>query len=106
MTAESGEVWDYSDAAFAHLFLIFAVAAGQEIRDDHSRAMDRTRDAKLAKPESELRIHVLGEHGRDRMAQRPKDAFAFMGFASNRCYIVPSLDLVVVRLGYASANPL
>jgi CubicO group peptidase (beta-lactamase class C family) len=30
----------------------------------------------------------------------PKDAFAFMGYATNRCYVVPSLDLVVVRLGY------
>jgi CubicO group peptidase (beta-lactamase class C family) len=34
----------------------------------------------------------------------PKDAFAFMGYAANRCYIVPSLDLVVVRLGYAPTN--
>ena len=32
--------------------------------------------------------------------QVPKDAFAFMGYATNRCYVVPSLDLVVVRLGY------
>ena len=31
----------------------------------------------------------------------PKDAFAFQGYGSNRCYVVPSLDLVVVRLGYA-----
>jgi CubicO group peptidase (beta-lactamase class C family) len=30
----------------------------------------------------------------------PKDAFACMGFATNRCFVVPSLDLVVVRLGY------
>jgi CubicO group peptidase (beta-lactamase class C family) len=30
----------------------------------------------------------------------PKDAYAFMGYATNRCYVVPSLDLVVVRLGY------
>ena len=34
----------------------------------------------------------------------PKDAFAFMGYASNRCYVVPSLDLVVVRLGYGPPN--
>ena len=33
-------------------------------------------------------------------AHVPKDAFAFKGFATNRCYVVPSLDLVVVRLGY------
>lgn len=32
----------------------------------------------------------------------PKDAFAFMGYATNRCYVVPSLDLIVVRLGYGS----
>jgi CubicO group peptidase (beta-lactamase class C family) len=31
----------------------------------------------------------------------PRDAFAFQGYGSNRCYVVPSLDLVVVRLGYA-----
>jgi len=29
----------------------------------------------------------------------PKDAFAAMGFNSNKCYVIPSLDLVVVRVG-------
>lgn len=29
----------------------------------------------------------------------PRDAFACSGFLSNRCYIVPSLDLVVARVG-------
>ncbi len=29
----------------------------------------------------------------------PTDAFAANGFRSNRCYVVPSLDLVVVRVG-------
>ena len=29
----------------------------------------------------------------------PRDAFALSGFRSNRCYVVPSLDLVVVRIG-------
>lgn len=29
----------------------------------------------------------------------PRDAFALSGFRSNRCYIVPSLDLVVARVG-------
>jgi len=28
----------------------------------------------------------------------PRDAFAAMGFAGNKCYVVPSLDLVVVRI--------
>ena len=30
----------------------------------------------------------------------PTDAYALLGFASNRCYVVPSLDLVVIRLDY------
>jgi len=34
----------------------------------------------------------------------PRDAFAFMGFTASRLYIVPSLDLVVTRLGYAPQN--
>jgi len=34
----------------------------------------------------------------------PKDAFALMGYASSRCYIVPSLDLVVARVGFKPSN--
>jgi hypothetical protein len=34
----------------------------------------------------------------------PKDAFAFRGFTASRLYVVPSLDLVVARLGYAPPN--
>jgi CubicO group peptidase (beta-lactamase class C family) len=34
----------------------------------------------------------------------PRDAFAFKGFGANRCHVVPSLDLVVVRVGYAPPN--
>jgi CubicO group peptidase (beta-lactamase class C family) len=34
----------------------------------------------------------------------PRDAFAFKGYGANRCYIVPSLDLVVVRVGYGPPN--
>jgi CubicO group peptidase (beta-lactamase class C family) len=34
----------------------------------------------------------------------PRDTYAFRGFTASRCYIVPSLDLVVVRLGYAPPN--
>src|SRR3569833_2049549 len=33
LTSEPGTVWDYSDAAFAHLSLIFAKVAGMEIAD-------------------------------------------------------------------------
>jgi CubicO group peptidase (beta-lactamase class C family) len=34
----------------------------------------------------------------------PRDAFAFRGFTASRLYIVPSMDLVVARLGYAPQN--
>lgn len=34
----------------------------------------------------------------------PRDAFAFRGYTASRLYIVPSLDLVVARLGYAPPN--
>ena len=29
----------------------------------------------------------------------PRDTFAAMGFKSNKCYVIPSLDLVIVRIG-------
>jgi len=29
----------------------------------------------------------------------PRDAFALSGYRSNRCYVIPSLDLVVARVG-------
>jgi CubicO group peptidase (beta-lactamase class C family) len=31
--------------------------------------------------------------------QAPADAFAMMGFRGNRCWVVPSLDLVIARVG-------
>ena len=31
--------------------------------------------------------------------QAPPDAFAMMGFRGNRCWVVPSLDLVIARVG-------
>jgi CubicO group peptidase (beta-lactamase class C family) len=29
----------------------------------------------------------------------PRDAFALAGYGSNRCFVVPSLDIVVARVG-------
>jgi CubicO group peptidase (beta-lactamase class C family) len=40
-------------------------------------------------------VNVTGE----RWPGVPRDAFALSGYASNRCYVVPSLDLVVARVG-------
>lgn len=34
----------------------------------------------------------------------PRDAFALMGYRSNKCYIIPSLDLVVARVGSGPVN--
>jgi len=161
LLGEPGTVWDYSDAAFAHLSLIFARAAGQEIADYMQARVfapvgienfgwDRQGGAGHIGPHtnahSGLRLSArdfarLGylclRRGRwqgqqivpaewleqaTRSSQElnpsygytfwtntngsqwpgvPQDAFAFMGFASNRCYVVPSLDLVVVRVGYS-----
>ena len=158
--APPGAAWDYSDAAFAHLSLIFSHVAGQEIGDfmkarvfepigiensgwdlqggagnlgPHTNAHSGLRlsardfarlgylllrggtwDGKqivpkwwidLATKESQ---HINPHYGYtfwvntegDLWPHVPKDAFAFMGYATNRCYVVPSLDLVVVRLGY------
>jgi len=33
------------------------------------------------------------------MASLPRDAFALRGYNSNRCFVIPSLDLVVARVG-------
>lgn len=164
LTAEPGEVWDYSDAAFAQLSLIFAAAAHQEIRDYMKERVfqpigiqnfgwDLQGGAGHIGPHtnahSGLRLsardfarlgYLMAHHGTwegrqivpewwidlaTRSSQNlnrnygytfwvntagtqwpsaPRDAFAFMGYAANRCYVVPSLDLVVVRLGYAPTN--
>ncbi len=164
MVAEPGEVWDYSDAAFAHLSLIFASAAHREIADfmkervfdpigiqnfgwdrqggaghigPHTNAHSGLRlsardfarlgylmahrgvwEGKQIVPEWWIDLATRSSQNLNRSygytfwvntdgtqwPSAPKDAFAFMGYAANRCYIVPSLDLVVVRLGYAPTN--
>ena len=160
MTAAPGEHWEYSDAAFAHLSLIFAKVAGREIGEymkdrvfepigiqnfgwdlqggagnigPHTNAHSGLR---LSARDFARLGYLMAHHGvwegkqivpswwvdmATRSSQTvnrsygytfwvntdgshfpnmPKDAFAFQGFASNRCYMIPSLDLVVVRLGY------
>ncbi len=39
-----------------------------------------------------------------RWPRLPRDAFALSGYRANRCYIVPSLDLVVARIGSGPTN--
>jgi len=158
--AAPGEAWDYSDAGFAHLSLIFFHASGQEIGDVMKTRVFQPIGIQNAGWDLQGGGGNLGPHtnahsglrlsGRDfarlgylllqggvwqgkqivpkwwidlatRSSQNvnpsygytfwvntdgklwphvSKDAFAFMGYATNRCYVVPSLDLVVVRLGY------
>lgn len=158
--AQPGEAWDYSDAAFVHLALIYSHIMGREISDVmkarvfqpigiENSGWDREGGAGNLGPHtnahSGLRLTardfarlgyllLRGGAWKDQqivpkwwidLATRssqnlnpsygytfwvntdgthwpevPKDAFAFSGFATNRCFIVPSLDLVVVRLGY------
>jgi CubicO group peptidase (beta-lactamase class C family) len=164
LTGEPGTVWDYSDAAFAHLSLFFAHAAGREI-DDYVKervfdpigmedvSWDRQGGSGHIGPHTNAHSglhlsardfarlgYLLAHDGRWRDMQIvprswiqtatqssqklnpsygytfwvntdavlwptvPRDAFAFRGYGANRCYIVPSLDLVVVRVGDAPPN--
>jgi len=161
MMADPGQRWDYSDAGFAHLSLIFAKVSGREIGDymrervfqpigiqnfgwdlqggaghigPHTNAHSGLR---LSARDFARLGYLMAHHGQwegkqivpgwwidlaTRSSQElnrnygytfwvntdgthwsatPRDAFAFQGYGSNRCYVVPSLDLVVVRLGYA-----
>ncbi len=164
LTADPGERWDYSDAGFAHLSLIFSKVTGREITDymrervfqpigiqnfgwdlqggaghigPHTNAHSGLR---LSARDFARLGYLMAHHGLwkgeqivpgwwidlatkssqelnrsygysfwvntngVRWPSAPKDTFAFMGYASNRCYVIPSLDLVVVRLGYAPPN--
>ena len=158
--APPGDAWDYSDAAFAHLSLIFFHVAGQEIGDFMKTRVFQPIGIENSGWDLQGGGGNLGPHTNAHSGLRlsasdfarlgylllrggawngkqivpkwwidlatkksqdinpgygytfwvntdgqlwphvPKDAFAFMGYATNRCYVVPSLDLVVVRLGY------
>jgi len=164
MIAEPGERWEYSDAAFSHLSLIFSKVTGQEIGDYMNEHVFRPIGIRNfgwdlegggghigphTNAHSGLHLsardfarlgYLMAHHGQwegkqivpewwietaTRTSQQlnrgygygfwvntesaqwpsgPKDAFAFKGYAANRCYIVPSLDLIVVRVGYAPPN--
>lgn len=164
LTGQPGSVWDYSDAAFAHLSLFFSHAAGREISgymkervfdpigmEDvswdwqggsghlgphtnahsglHLSARDFARLGYLLAHDGRWQDRQIVPRSWIQLATRssqelnpsygytfwvnaggvlwptaPRDAFAFRGYGANRCYIVPSLDLVVVRVGDAPPN--
>jgi CubicO group peptidase (beta-lactamase class C family) len=164
MMGAPGEHWDYSDAGFTHLSLIFSRVTGREIGDYmnervfqpigirnltwdlqggagsigphtnahsglHLAARDFARlgylmahrgrwEGKQLVPEWWIDLATRSSQELNRSygysfwvntdgrqwPTAPRDAFAFKGYAANRCYIIPSLDLVVVRVGYAPPN--
>jgi CubicO group peptidase (beta-lactamase class C family) len=164
LMGEPGTVWDYSDAAFAHLSLFFARTTGREIAaymkervfdpigiEDvswdgqggsghigphtnahsglHLSARDFARLGYLMAHDGQWQGKRIVPHWWIELATNssqplnpsygytfwvntdgvlwptaPRDAFAFRGYGANRCYIVPSLDLVVVRVGDAPPN--
>jgi CubicO group peptidase (beta-lactamase class C family) len=164
LTGQPGTVWDYSDAAFAHLSLFFAHATGREIADYmkervfdpigiedvswdrqggsghigshtnahsglHLSARDFARLGYLLAHDGKWQDKQIVPREWIQTATRssqqlnpsygytfwvntdgvlwpsaPRDAFAFRGYGANRCYVVPSLDLVVVRVGDAPPN--
>jgi CubicO group peptidase (beta-lactamase class C family) len=164
LTGEPGTVWDYSDAAFAHLSIFFAHAEGTEIAEYmkkrvfdpigiedvswdsqggsghigphtnahsglHLSARDFARLGYLLAHDGQWQGKQVVPQEWLQQATRssqslnpsygytfwvntdgvlwpslPRDAFAFRGYGANRCYVVPSLDLVVVRIGDAPPN--
>jgi len=161
LTGEPGTRFEYSDAAFAHLSLIFFNVTGMELEDYmrqrvfdpigienvhwdsigggdgnigphtvpngglHTTARDLARFGyltlkkgvwegrqivparwmeKATKPSQSLNRNYgytwwLNTQ-RTPWEAVPEDMFAAMGFAANKCYVIPSLDLVVARIGY------
>jgi CubicO group peptidase (beta-lactamase class C family) len=159
LAAEPGTYWDYSDAAFVHLTLAFAHAAGRELADYlderlfvpigienlswdvqggsgflgphtnphtgvHISAREFARFGYLMLNRGMWRDQQLVPVEWIELATRtsqvynpaygytwwvntkgqiwpelPRDTFAARGYRANVCYVVPSLDLVVARVG-------
>ena len=163
LAAAPGEIWDYSDAAFCQLSLVFANVCGREMRDVmHERIFSpigvenlnwdlqgggghlgphtnahmgikvsarefarigylllhrgvwedtplipswwlekATRPSQELNPSYGYTFWVNTE--KTQWKSLPPDAFALSGYRSNRCYVIPSLDLVVARVGTGPA---
>jgi CubicO group peptidase (beta-lactamase class C family) len=164
LVGEPGTVWDYSDAAFAHLALAFANTTGREMAEvmqervfapigieglswdvqggsGHLGPHTNAHTGIHISARELARFGYLALHGGnwsgkqvipewwqylatrtsqalnpaygyawwtntagDRWFGLPRDAFALSGYRANRCYVVPSLDLVVARVGSGPAT--
>lgn len=164
LTAEPGTRWDYSDPAMAHLSLIFAHVAEQEMHEYLDERIFRPIGIEQASwdllggsgfigphTSAHVGLHISArelarfgylalrgglwngeqlipkwwldlatrssqdlnpEYGYTywvntagtRWPGLPTDMFAFEGYKSNRCYVIPLLDLVVARVGSGPAR--
>lgn len=158
LVATPGEVWDYSDPAYAHLAMCFKALTGVDLAEfmqanvfakigidaswdtqggagwigphsnshtglhmsardlarfayliardgrwDEARIIPAAAIAEMTTPsQPHNRAYGLGwwTNGADAYVPGlPSDLIALSGFRFNRCYIVPSLDLIVARVG-------
>ena len=165
LLAEPGTYWDYSDPAFAHLSLVFARIAGQEMNEYleerifkpvgmENLTWDMQGGSGCMGPHTNAHtgIHISARelarfgylmlHDGVWLGQQlipkwwldlatatsqdlnpaygytwwvnttgthwpglPKDAFALSGFRANYCCIIPSLELVIARVGTGPPVP-
>lgn len=159
LVSDPGKSWDYSDAAIAHLSLLFSKVAGREMADYmqervfspigieslswdiqggsgslgphtnahtgiHISARELARFGYLTARNGSWQGQQLIPAWWNQIATSssqtinpcygftwwvntngtqwpgvPGDAFALAGYRSNRCFVIPSLDLVVARVG-------
>ena len=53
----------------------------------------------LGRPDDVRTVAGMDAPKLEQLFELPTDMFAFEGYKSNRCYVIPSLDLVVARVG-------
>jgi CubicO group peptidase (beta-lactamase class C family) len=83
-------------ARFGYLALHGGAWAGEQIIPKWWMELD-TRSSQADNPDYGFTwwVNTAGKY----WPRLPRDAFALSGYRSNRCYIIPSLDMVVVRIG-------
>jgi CubicO group peptidase (beta-lactamase class C family) len=113
LAGEPGARWDYSDPAFAHLALAFANISGQEMSDYLQERVLAPIGVENLIPRWWLDLATKTSQDLNpdygytwwvntqgtRWPGLPKDAFALCGYRANYCCVIPSLDMVVARVG-------
>ena len=100
-------------ARFGHLYLNRGTWAGKRVLDpewvDAATRVSVPADLPLGQPESKIDgrgvygfnwwVNGTGANGKQKWPGAPADTFAAMGFNNNKCFVVPSWGMVIVRLG-------